>query len=314
MVLMKQAPYSWNHHIIDLSSASAGTAISASLRPINKSRGRKSSTALIPVNLHENDAPVVATPFFCEDCEANYDTAHGSLLWPTRCKSCDILKSRWQRMQIWKEAIPRATRIKNSWRARFVTFTSRDSHLIFPRDSYHDCNYVEEHTNMLVARFRKMKRSVHFQRIALGGGAWVAECTEKEVQVIHPAGTSYQSHFDNNLDDARLDYSQTKFTAEINVKIHPHIHCVLVGPYIDIPSLSKLASKYGFDNVDVKYIGNGKGGLRRALNYLSVYLGKEQPIPRARDTFGIVRQLCKEVRLEKEEARRLIEAEKTKCQ
>lgn len=191
---------------------------------------------------------------------------------------------------------------------------------------------VASESRIILEKFRRMKRRADFKRIFDGGGVWVAECTHKIIAscdvsytnllpTVHPKGgvaraslgkedTSSTTSLSKDTPGVQgTDVGLSRRAAPIpfptsdsvrrvvrqtNVhSIHPHIHCILVGNFIDMKLLNKLAKASGFDNVDVKLI---HGSLRSKLNYLSVYLGKEQPLPRSRDAFGLCKRHIAEAR------------------
>lgn len=267
------------------------------------------------------DAPQVA--FTCPFCEVPLDSSGEPADYVVRCSDCNTAFMRWKRMRVWKEGVPRASQENSRWKVRFVTFTKRHK----PIDTQYNANgqlmpcptTIEEETRPMVENFRKMKRSVHFKRLAPGGGAWVAECTKKVLKTVDLSHTRLEGALHDvdtvagsSTGDSRprpCDVVRRVPRMKFQWSVHPHIHTLLVGDFIDIPALSGLARKYGFDNVDVKLVGDSMWEIRNCLNYISVYLGKDQPLPRSRDSFGLVRSMNREVRLEHEEARRLIIAE-----
>lgn len=251
--------------------------------------------------IHADDAPA----FTCCACEEQLDDAGMTRLWPKRCPQCDIKFARWKRMQVWREGLENAVYSKSSYKARFVTFTNRHDYIPCEYDDNGnllppaDVSVASE-SRIILEKFRRMKRRADFKRIFDGGGVWVAECTHKIISscdvsyanllpAVHDAkSVARASPADGGKDSVRRVIRQTNVHS-----IHPHIHCILVGNFIDMKLLNKLAKASGFDNVDVKLI---HGSLRSKLNYLSVYLGKEQPLPRSRDAFGLCKRHIAEAR------------------
>jgi hypothetical protein len=99
----------------------------------------------------------------------------------------------------------------------------------------------------------------------------------------------------------RIEVMHRRPQAGYYFSTHPHIHVLTFGDFIDIPAMNALASRYGFGTVNVRAVNNAK----KALGYLSTYLGKEQPVQRSRDSGGLLRKLCRDVRLDNERQRLL---------
>jgi len=263
--------------------------------------------------------------FTCCSCSENLDIDGVTRLWPERCSKCNIQFSRWKRMKVWREGIERCAYSTSSFRVRFVTFTIR--HGYYPVEYRSDGSTkppptsAAEETRRILDNFRRMKRSVHFKRAFAGGGVWVAECTQKILSSCDASHTNLLPTVHDTNAVARAsthrlrESSPTGIICESDGKdsvrrvirqvnewsIHPHIHCLLIGDFIEMKSINKLAKQYGFDNVDVKLV---HGSVRSKLNYLSVYLGKEQPLPRSRDAFGECKVHIAQVRKVQEEKRR----------
>lgn len=244
-------------------------------------------TTCMQVTTHYQDKSAVdEPPFSCDSCEHNYDEG-GHLLWPKRCSTCNTMLCRWTRMKVWKEAVLRRP---TGTRVRLLTFTRRHE----PVPAVFDCAgqlknrpSIESLTSPMVRDFRRLARSAHWKR-AIAGWLWVAECTQR---------------LENHCDDSftRIDEMGCVALPRLGYSwvTHPHIHVVTVGKFVDIHQLNALAQSYGFGTVNIRAVNNSS----KALSYLSTYLGKEQPVARSRDSGGVLRTLCREVRLEQEAAR-----------
>ena len=244
--------------------------------------------------------------FICDDCEMVYPpTWNGAFGWPDRCKSCNIKKCKWQRSKVWREALIRKY-IDSKKKILFLTFTERDVNedvrfVSENNEFYMDKplpaeNSAEKKTLNMIKRWQKFKRTKWFKETFSIGGLWVAECTTR-------------------LEDLP-SFGKGKRPAQV-WKINPHIHCVVIADKVDIPKLLSAAAEYGFGSqIDVEEIKPRYSDyyerketkvecIKRAVNYVTVYMNKEQPVTRSRDTWGEVRKECAIIRKEESELRDL---------
>ncbi len=254
--------------------------------------------------------------FICDDCEMVYPpTWNGAFGWPNRCKSCNIRKCKWQRSKVWREGLIRKY-IRSGKKILFLTFTELDQHeevkFVSENNEFYTDeplpaeNSAEKKTLNMIKRWQKFKRTKWFKETFAIGGLWVAECTTRI----------------EDLPNQR-DLLGNEITRKV-WKIHPHIHCVVISDKINIPMLLSAAAEYGFGSqIDVEeitprysdYYGRNETKvecIKRAVNYVTVYMNKEQPVTRSRDTWGELRKECAIIRKEEQEIRDLKRSELSK--
>lgn len=253
--------------------------------------------------LHGDPRDVPQLCFTCDDCEMVYPpTWNGAFGWPNRCKTCNIRKCKWMRSKVWREALIR-TYVASKKRILFLTFTEQDDEesIEYWYDNYHKepVFNAEVKTRSMIKRWQKFKRTRYFKNTFPLGGLWVAECTTR---------------MENVPDQTSLD---GEVIPRMVWKVHPHIHCVVIADKIQIPMLLSAAAEFGFGTqIDVQeikprhsdYYGRDETkieAIKRAVNYVTVYMNKEQPVTRSRDTWGKVRLECAIVREEQAIARDL---------
>lgn len=236
--------------------------------------------------------------FACPNCEPALDIVSDVQVGWRRCADCNARHCRWKRGKAWKRglSLARLRAPKGRKRCYLITLTVRDtvqvpfhytpskSLLLGGRSAYlwSPSSFGLEgpmvRTPPLIERWRAMRRTKSFTSMVVGG-LWVAECTERM------RNNTYQGV--DGIWIAGHDYH-----------VHPHIHMIVLGggdaQGIPLEKLRKLCFLYGFGEPDVEQILPNK--IQNKVGYLVNYLGKDQPVPRSRDTWGIVRKACSDVR------------------
>lgn len=254
-------------------------------------------------------------PFFSEKCcELGYYSDHVDAEFPDRCSEHNKQFMKWKRIKATKKKFKKLFQYKRHRFIKMITFG-------LPGDKIT--------TNQVIGK-KKIKTGTNFERKMVEGHSYTKHSVYKNIDVyqVNQDHANWRDllrskfaklrrdKFWNDHVDGGIWFYETKLTEldsknqqsfegsthemnDIRIKIHPHFHCIvlgpknLAGPERDFRELNNLFEKHGLGKPSVTTSKDKNGrkrnaSLNKSLWYLTNYLKKQEHAEgKNRGSFGI---------------------------
>ncbi len=237
-------------------------------------------------------------PFFSEECcELDYYADHEDASYPKRCSDHNREFMKWKRIKKTRRKFKKKFKKDRHRFIKMLTFgipgdklTTNEATKWIPFKGQ-EYNYQVDHKlwrTELRSRFNKLRRDPWWKK-HVDGGIWFYETVLTEID------SKNQMTFDEQ--ECEMN--------DIRMKIHPHFHCMilgpknLAGPLRNFEELNNLFEKHGLGKPSVSVARNKNGkainaSLNKSLWYLTNYLKKQEHAEGInRGSFGIFNKKIK---------------------